>query len=1626
MSRFFEATEYIRSQSANDNDRGRIFEKLVKVFLENDPTQVQQFSRVWLYKDWARDNPQYSKIDIGIDLVAKLRDEEGYCSIQCKFYSSDHAISKSDLDSFISASNTNDFKRLLLIDTSNESLGKNAQSVFNNLTQTFNRIQSSELEESRIDWMTFIRMGDIKKAPKKEIRDHQLQALNSVREGFQENDRGKLIMACGTGKTFTSLRIAEDIAGKGKTVLYMVPSLALMSQTIREWKNDSLIDFSAFSACSDIKVGKRKSNDDAIEIDLSDLAFPATTNAQSLVEKIKESDKSKMTVIFSTYQSINVISTAQKEYGLDEIDLIICDEAHRTTGATLVGEDESKFVQIHSNENVRGKKRLYMTATPRIFGDSAKKKASEDSIELASMDNEEQYGKVLFHRGFGWAVQNNLLTDYKVIVLAMDEKLVSYNAQKSLSSGSQLVLDDATKIIGCYKALAKVGLSNDKKSLPMKTGLAFCQNIAVSKVFAEEFSKVVEEYSANEKNNESSKSNLKVEVKHVDGTFNAEKRNENLNWLKEKTSIDQCRILTNAKCLSEGVDVPSLDSIMFIHPRKSQIDVVQSVGRVMRKAEGKDLGYVIIPIAVSPGVNPEKALNDNKKYQVVWQILNALRAHDERLDRDINRISLGEDISDKIQIINGGITDEISATTSVVEKISKKSKKKIGDDESNIGEEENDSKEEDSEQISIVFTDLSQAIKAKIVKNCGTRDYWETWARNITEIANAHINRINAILINKESEERELFDKYLEEIRDDLNPDISESDAVEMLAQHIITRPVFDSLFKDKKFTANNAVSIAMEKVLDKLYTQKIDNETRDLEKFYKSVQERADGIITAKGRQTLIKDLYNRFFSAAFPKMSKRLGIVYTPVEVVDFILKSVEYILNSEFNSSIGEEGVQIIDPFAGTGTFITRLLQLDLISYEKLFHKYRYEIHANEIVLLAYYVACINIESVFQDYTNENQFESFNGMVLTDTFQLYEQEKDLIADLLPDNSERRKRQKEAEISVVIGNPPYSSGQNAANDNDQNIKYEKLDSKIEKTYCSESKATNQNSLYDSYIRAFRWASDRVKENAVIGFITNGGWIDSIAHSGFRKCLSDEFDKIYVFHLRGNARTSGEMRRKEGGNVFDVGSRAPIALTFLIKKKKSNGEKKILYYDIGDYLKREDKLSIISNFESIAGIIERKGFTEITPDAKNDWINKGNTLFERYLSLGAKKDANKFKFFKNYSLGLKTSRDSWNYNSSKDKLIKNVKSSIDFYNSELQRFRESGIGKKAIDFVEKDSTKISWDRSQINNLEKGKNIKFNQGAVKLSLYRPFYKTWLYSDSLFNNCVYQIPIIFPNEIDINNFVIAVTGTGAKSGLSTLITDLIPDQHLLDSYAQCFPYKIFDSQKQFFSNLNNQSYESGVNEFVVSALSNFYKVKINEIEVMRYIYGILHSEFYKKTFKNNLSKEIPRIPFSRNVDNFFDFVNAGEKLIQLHMNYETVEKYPAKLNEGTLNFQEIVDPISFFKVEKMRFETKEDLTTIIYNQNIKITEIPKQSWDYIVSGKPALKWVMERQGISRDSSSGIINDTNDFALETMNSPSYPLDLFLRVITVSLETLEIIEGMPKLNEENMLGYEEIFSK
>ncbi len=1164
MTTFTKIIDKFRRDALSERDKGFRFERLMQAYLKTTSLYEGQFEEVWLWTEFPC-HDQFGGKDVGIDLVAKTFAGE-YWAVQCKCYADDKYITKADVDTFLSTSGKTfeaegieqAFVQRLWISTTNK-WNSVAELTIRNQTPPVTRLNLIDLEADEVDWEKLQRglYGKASRPKPFSIMEHQQKAVDKVHEYFQTRDRGKLIMACGTGKTFTSLKIAENETGNKGLVLFLVPSIALLGQTLRAWSAQASVPIHAVCICSDGQVSQQKVKNDEDEVSIVDLALPASTNTDYILYQLKairRETRGGMTVVFSTYQSIEVISRAQSELlkrtqgGYGVFDLIICDEAHRTTGVSLKGTEESAFIKVHNNEFIQAKHRLYMTATPRLYTDEARKKAEESDVVLCSMDDVSLYGDEIYRIGFGEAVEKQLLTDYKVLILAVGDKDITPALRDVITNeDGTITVDDASKFVGCINALSKrvlgdEGLIKAADPLPMRRAVAFCSTIKASKATAHVFtdckSAYMEDISAEDK-----AMMVDVVARHVDGTMSATERDQKLMWLKEQPDNDmECRMLTNARCLSEGVDVPSLDAVVFVSPKNSQVDVVQSVGRVMRRSPGKKYGYIIIPVVIPENVEGDEVLSKHPNFKVVWTVLNALRAHDDRFNAEVNKIELSR--QKPKHILFGGVGsahDDDSVDHSLADATK---------------QDTTSTAMQMAQQLSLQFEDLQNVFYAKMVTKVGSKRYWELWARDIAKIAEEHIERIKH-LIADEGKHKRAFEQLMRGLRKNINPNLSEQEVIEMLSQHLIAMPVFEALFGNYEFAVSNPVSKAMQKMLALLDDEtKTEEENERLQKFYDYVRTTVGDITDAEGRQRLIVELYDKFFKVASPKTVEKLGIVYTPVEVVDFIIRSVGYIIQKEFGRSLSDENVHILDPFTGTGTFITRLLQSGLIKKEDLIRKYRKEIHANEIVLMAYYIASINIENVFHSLMPDEDYKAFDGICLTDTFQLGEdleednENREAMSDVLPQNSKRVKEQRKLPITVIMGNPPYSVGQRSANDNAQNLSYPTLEKRVESTYARRTNATNKNSLYDSYIKAFRWASDRLgKKGGIIGFVTNGAWLDGNAQDGMRKCFEQEFSSIYVFNLRGNQRTSGELSRKEGGKIFGSGSRTPIAITILVKK---------------------------------------------------------------------------------------------------------------------------------------------------------------------------------------------------------------------------------------------------------------------------------------------------------------------------------------------------------------------------------------------------------------------------------------------------------------------------------------------
>ncbi len=1593
-----------RAISFSERDKGDRFERLMQAFLQTVPWYEGKFQHVWLWREFPYKENLGGK-DTGIDLVIQTV-EGDFWAIQCKCYDEKAKIDKPAVDSFLATSSkqfvndqhqTTSFALRLWISTTNN-WGSEAENAIRHQVPPVQRISLADLKSAPVDWKALDSgiSGSEARQHKKSPRPHQEKAIAVFHEHFQTKDRGKLIMACGTGKTFTSLKIMEKETGGRGVVLFLAPSIALVGQTLREWTAESSIPIFPICICSDPEVSKskKKSDDDTDGYSVTDLAFPASTRVTDIVRQFRLAEKfhkDGVVVVFSTYQSIAVVANAQKEFQRD-FDLIICDEAHRTTGVTLKDEDDSAFVKVHDNTFIQAKKRLYMTATPRLYAEESKKKAKEADAYLCSMDDEAMYGPEVFRIGFGEAVDKNLLADYKVLVLTLSESQIPAALQEAVADRSKEIdTDDASKLIGCINALSKrmlvdEGLLKASDPSPMRKAVAFCQSIKTSQKISAVFSSFKDSYydSLTQKEREEM---VGVAAEHVDGTMSATTRDEKLAWLNASPSDgNECRILTNVRCLSEGVDVPSLDAVLFLSARNSQIDVVQSVGRVMRTAPGKKFGYIIIPVLIPANVTPEEALNDNKRFAVVWTVLNALRAHDDRFSATVNKIELNRHKpTGGGSVLIGGIGDGSGTDT--------------GDRISG-----GDGKAKAVQLPLPQLKELQNAIYARMVQKVGNKRYWEQWAADVAKIAQGYMERINR-LIAAPGPHKAAFDDFLDGLRKNINPSVTPGEVVEMLAQHMITKPVFEALFDNYSFVRSNPVSKALQGMVNLLEEQALEKDTLVLSRFYESVKMRVSGIDNAEGRQRIIIELYDKFFRTAFPLTVEKLGIVYTPVEVVDFINRSVADVLQATFGRSLSDENVHVLDPFTGTGTFIARMIQSGLINAEALPRKYAYELHANEIVLLAYYIASINIENAYHATQNEDvAYTPFNGICLTDTFQLGETDDTnwLYAPALPQNSERVQAQQKTPIQIIIGNPPYSVGQKSANDDAQNQSYPRLEKRIGVTYAAQSNQTNKNSLYDSYIKAFRWASDRLNktQGGIIAFVSNGYWLDGNAMDGLRKCLEEEFSAIYVFNLRGNCRTSGELRRKEAGNVFGLGSRTPIAITILVKNPAHKGKAFINYHDIGDYLSREEKLSIIVKKRS--ALNPAMNWQQLHPNEHGDWLNQRNDVFSSFIPLGDKDNKeNKQTFFVPfYSNGLKTQRDAWCYNASKIKLTDNVKHTIAFYNSLVQSKKE----KRPLPSIS--GKDISMSMAFQNDLTREREKTFSENIICTALYRPFNKINCYFHSSLNERVYKIPSIFP----INKAINIVICVCANKNEPPLMSTYIPDLHF-NGDSQCFPLYYYEKksiyQPTLFDGDSNAKYmrKDGITNFILERCRENYGPKVTKEDIFYYVYGLLHSPDYRKAFAADLKKMLPRLPLVEKPVDFWVFSKAGRALAELHLKYETQPACPKVKVEGVESGN--------FRVEKMRFPNKGDKSVIEYNPWIAISNIPLDAYDYVLNGRSAIEWIMERYQIKTDKASGITNDPNDWATEH-GKPRYILDLLLSIVTVSLETLKIIKTLPQINE------------
>ena len=649
--------------------------------------------------------------------------------------------------------------------------------------------------------------------------------------------------------------------------------------------------------------------------------------------------------------------------------------------------------------------------------------------------------------------------------------------------------------------------------------------------------------------------------------------------------------------------------------------------------------------------------------------------------------------------------------------------------------------------------------------------------------------------------------------------------------------------------------------------------------------------------------------------------------------------------------------------------------------------------------------------------DDYTGFDGICLTDTFQLGEMDEDdigkLFSDVFPYNSTRLLNQQNTPIRIILGNPPYSVGQTSANDNAQNESYPKLEKRLADTYVAGTKATNKNALYDSYIKAFRWASDRLDEEhgGIIGFVSNAGWLDGTAMDGMRSCLQEEFDCIYVFNLRGNQRTQGETSRREGGKIFGSGSRTPVAITILVKNPKQAKEKAdIFYVDIGDYLSREDKLSIISDYKSCMNRKFSDAITVLKPNEYNDWLNQRNSEFENFIPIQANKkfDSTSKSIFVTYSMGLSTSRDSWVIGFSKDSIDNNAKIMIENYSNMLSKIKN--ITGDISDYIDTDAKKISWSSSLTNLFKRKKEIKYEEDTIRLHSYRPFTRNQIYWGEYLIHRRSLMDSLFPTKSH-DNLIICCSVAGNNSEISVLITNIFADWHF-NGDTQCFPLYYYEEaetqQGTLFDSNNGEKYirHDGVTDFIFNQARKLYGNKVTKEDIFYYVYGFLHLPKYRTEFAADLKKSLPRVMLVKTPKVFWQISKAGRDLADIHLNYEHQTPPAEVVVEGADSGN--------FKVTKLKFQSKEDKSTLIYNKDIKITNIPEAAHSYVVNGRTPLEWIIDRYQVKVDKASGILNDPNKWG-EEHNNPRYILDLILSCITVSIKTQEIVDSLPDVNFE-----------
>lgn len=1248
-----------------------------------------------------------------------------------------------------------------------------------------------------------------------------------------------------------------------------------------------------------------------------------------------------------------------------------------------------------------------MTATPKVYGSAVADRAEREGIRLFGMDDPTIYGKELFKYSFGQAVDDGILCEYRVrIFVAKRDALhrvwrdvIGYleSEEKDFTIG----LPDIGKMHAIYDAITSSRAGKSDPS-PLQRAMFFVNTIEKSKnVIKETFPEAI--------NRMDKESKIKVNVRHVDGNMGANERNKNISWLKSPVPKGEIRAISNVRCLSEGVDVPDLDGVVFYDPRKSQVDIIQALGRVMRKpASGsKQFGHVILPVCIPEGANPENLLRGTE-YKHIWSVLQALKSHDERLSREISRLNLGN---------KGALPERYEIKIS-----------------SSGNESKNEAKAaEDNVSQGLLFESLSEelmnAIKPIFVDKLGDRHFLKSWAKDVGEITKQLIGAIEKIVSEKSrSDFSAKFENYVSGLHSILGQNVGKKVAVEMLAQHIITKPIFDALFDGYKFGSENPISQVMNQVEDEIKKIGLYKGEDTLAEFYSDIPKRVEGLNDLSARRAVLENLYADFFQEAFKDTAESSGIVYTPVEAVDFILHGINAVSRKHLGLDITNKGVSVLDPFAGCGRFIVRLMESGIIEDADLERKYESEIHANEKLLLPYYISTVNIEQAYKE--RMDKYMPFKKGLLTNTFKLDSPEKPIInrpiqKGLFSKISQGIALQEKETIRVICTNPPYFAAGDASYAGGSRTEklgaYKILDASIEETFKKNSLA-KKNTLTDYAIRSLRWSMDRIsKTGGVVGFITNGSFLRDKGFDGVRKSIASEMSAAYILDLRGGIKKTmgdSDASTREGGNVFANKCMLPICIIIMVKSSKRDQNFKLYYKDVGDYLSTEDKLSFLGRHGSDGKFVKIK-WKEVHNPEDGYWFSKPHSDFEKFLPLGndkVKKNTLAFReeeeelenaLFDLYSMGVAGRRDAWACNFSRKQLEMNMKKSADFYNSEIDRMyaheKASGISlKKGKWKFNVDKKQIKWGRALQRFAEQRRRAEFQKQSIRNYSYRPFSILHFYYDKIMQEELCRTAEIFGGAGSAKeNHSICVSNSSNLWGV--LATKHTPDGAFLHGSPQILP---------FYSHIGDKAREN-INDRALELFQSYYGNDVTKWDIFYYVYGVLNHPEYRKQFATDLMYKLATIPFVKK-KHFSGFMKAGKNLMNLHIEYESADEYALKRiasNGGMLTGKHAEIPETP-RSEGMRLKRDSDgIKSILKFNDSLYLRIPKEAHAYTVCGRSPIEWVAARYRRKVDEDSGIVNDPNDWG-EERGDPGYILSLVKKAVTVGIQSAEIISSLPPL--------------